>query len=91
METFSTNDRLSPIAKNRLCVVDWAKTYVLDSAFGPFVNKNTNILPNWFTQAIQSYNPMLEITGVDNLRKNLSHAKVMQRERLDKKEGHIHA
>ena len=34
---------------------DWAKTYVLDSAFGPFVKKNTNILPNWFTQAIQTY------------------------------------
>ena len=33
---------------------DWAKTYVLDSAFGPFVKKNTNILPNWFTQAIQT-------------------------------------
>ncbi|MGA9149579.1 MAG: helicase C-terminal domain-containing protein [Candidatus Nitrosopolaris sp.] len=33
---------------------DWAKTYVLDSAFGPFVKKNTNILPNWFTQAIQA-------------------------------------
>jgi ATP-dependent DNA helicase DinG len=33
---------------------DWAKTYVLDSAFGPFVNKNSDILPNWFTQAIQN-------------------------------------
>ena len=33
---------------------DWAKTYVLDSAFGPFVRKNKNILPNWFIQAIQS-------------------------------------
>ncbi|MGC1930630.1 MAG: hypothetical protein WA667_16805, partial [Candidatus Nitrosopolaris sp.] len=32
---------------------DWAKTYVLDSAFGPFVKKNKNILPDWFTQAIQ--------------------------------------
>ena len=40
---------------------DWAETYVLDltypelpSAFGPFVWKNKNILPDWFTQAIQS-------------------------------------
>jgi ATP-dependent DNA helicase DinG len=33
---------------------DWAETYVLDSAFGPFVNKNLDILPNWFTQAIRS-------------------------------------
>jgi hypothetical protein len=33
---------------------DWAKTYVLDSAFLPFVKKNINILPNWFIQAIQS-------------------------------------
>jgi ATP-dependent DNA helicase DinG len=32
---------------------DWAKTYVLDSAFGPFVWKNKNILPDWFTEAIQ--------------------------------------
>jgi ATP-dependent DNA helicase DinG len=33
---------------------DWAKTYVLDSAFGYFVEKNKNILPDWFTQAIQA-------------------------------------
>jgi ATP-dependent DNA helicase DinG len=33
---------------------DWAKTYVLDSAFGPFVNRNKNILPDWFIQAIQT-------------------------------------
>ncbi|MGB8935256.1 MAG: helicase C-terminal domain-containing protein [Candidatus Nitrosopolaris sp.] len=32
---------------------DWAKTYVLDSAFGLFLEKNKNILPDWFTQAIQ--------------------------------------
>jgi ATP-dependent DNA helicase DinG len=32
---------------------DWAKTYVLDSAFGYFVRKNKNILPDWFAQAIQ--------------------------------------
>jgi len=32
---------------------DWAKTYVLDSAFGYFIKKNTNILPNWFLQAVQ--------------------------------------
>ena len=33
---------------------DWAKTYVLDSAFLHFVRKNKNILPNWFIQAIQA-------------------------------------
>jgi ATP-dependent DNA helicase DinG len=33
---------------------DWAKTYVLDSAFGYFVEKNRNILPDWFIQAIQA-------------------------------------
>lgn len=33
---------------------DWATTYVLDSAFGDFVEKNKNILPNWFIQAIQA-------------------------------------
>ena len=33
---------------------DWATTYVIDSAFGPFVRKNRNILPDWFTQAIQA-------------------------------------
>jgi Rad3-related DNA helicase len=32
---------------------DWAKTYVLDSAFGYFVKKNMNILPDWFRQAIR--------------------------------------
>ena len=32
---------------------DWAKTYVLDSAFGYFIKKNKNILPDWFTQAIK--------------------------------------
>jgi ATP-dependent DNA helicase DinG len=32
---------------------DWAKTYVLDSAFGYFVKKNKNILPDWFTSAIK--------------------------------------
>ena len=32
---------------------DWAKTYVLDSAFGSFVKKNKNILPDWFTLAIK--------------------------------------
>jgi ATP-dependent DNA helicase DinG len=30
---------------------DWAKTYVLDSAFGGFVRKNR--LPGWFMEAIQ--------------------------------------
>ena len=32
---------------------DWAKTYVLDSAFEHFVNKNLNILPDWFMEAIR--------------------------------------
>jgi len=32
---------------------DWAKTYVLDSMFGLFVEENKNILPDWFVQAIQ--------------------------------------
>ncbi len=32
---------------------DWAKTYVLDSAFGYFVRKNRNIMPDWFINAIQ--------------------------------------
>ena len=30
---------------------DWAKTYVLDSAFGGFTRKNS--LPEWFVEAIQ--------------------------------------
>jgi Rad3-related DNA helicase len=32
---------------------DWAKTYILDSAFGYFLNKNRNVLPKWFIQAIR--------------------------------------
>jgi ATP-dependent DNA helicase DinG len=32
---------------------DWAKTYVLNSAFEHFVNKNLNILPDWFREAIR--------------------------------------
>jgi ATP-dependent DNA helicase DinG len=32
---------------------DWAKTYILDSAFGYFVKKNKDILPSWFIQAIR--------------------------------------
>jgi ATP-dependent DNA helicase DinG len=32
---------------------DWARTYILDSAFGYFVKKNKDILPNWFIQAIR--------------------------------------
>jgi ATP-dependent DNA helicase DinG len=32
---------------------DWAKTYILDSAFGYFVNKNRDILPDWFMQAVR--------------------------------------
>jgi Rad3-related DNA helicase len=30
---------------------DWAKTYVLDSAFKPFIMKNK--LPKWYTVAIR--------------------------------------
>jgi ATP-dependent DNA helicase DinG len=33
---------------------DWAKTYVLDSAFRYFVTRNMNILPSWFVQAIRT-------------------------------------
>jgi ATP-dependent DNA helicase DinG len=33
---------------------DWAKTYILDSAFGYFVKKNKDILPSWFIQAIRA-------------------------------------
>ena len=32
---------------------DWAKTYILDSAFSYFVRKNRNLLPDWFIQAIR--------------------------------------
>ena len=32
---------------------DWAKTYVLDSAFNYFVKVNNNILPRWFLSAIR--------------------------------------
>ncbi|HEY7227620.1 MAG TPA: ATP-dependent DNA helicase [Nitrososphaeraceae archaeon] len=32
---------------------DWAKTYVLDSAFNYFVRMNSNILPKWFLSAIR--------------------------------------
>ena len=32
---------------------DWAKTYILDSAFNGFVNRNRNLFPNWFMQAIK--------------------------------------
>jgi ATP-dependent DNA helicase DinG len=31
---------------------DWAKTYVLDSMFGTFVNKNKSMMPKWFLEAI---------------------------------------
>ena len=43
---------------------DYAVTYVLDSGFENFVKKNKNILPDWFTQAIQS----------DLLKASLEHA-----------------
>jgi hypothetical protein len=34
---------------------DWAKTYVLDSAFNYYVRKNERILPKWFINAIKRY------------------------------------
>ena len=40
---------------------DWAKTYVLDTAFGYFVRKNRNMLPDWFTEAIR-YLHMASVT-----------------------------
>jgi len=33
---------------------DWAKTYILDSAFNSFINRNRNLFPDWFRQAIKS-------------------------------------
>jgi Rad3-related DNA helicase len=42
---------------------DWAKTYVLDSAFGYF-EKNRNILPDWFTQDIQVTNYSITSTKI---------------------------
>ena len=33
---------------------DWAKTYVLDSAFNYFIKANKNILPKWFLSAIRN-------------------------------------
>jgi Rad3-related DNA helicase len=33
---------------------DWAKTYILDSAFGYFVKKNMKIIPDWFRRAIRN-------------------------------------
>jgi Rad3-related DNA helicase len=34
---------------------DRAKTYILDSAFTYFLNKNRSILPDWFVQAVRSH------------------------------------
>lgn len=34
---------------------DWARTYVLDSAFSYFIRKNKNTVPAWFMQAIKGY------------------------------------
>jgi len=34
---------------------DWARTYVLDSAFSYFIRKNRNTVPQWFVQAIKGY------------------------------------
>jgi ATP-dependent DNA helicase DinG len=35
---------------------DWAKTYILDSAFQYFLRKNREILPGWFLNAIKNLN-----------------------------------
>jgi ATP-dependent DNA helicase DinG len=32
---------------------DWAKTYILDAAFGYFVRKNRKFLPDWFMSGIK--------------------------------------
>ena len=32
---------------------DWAKTYILDAAFGYFIRKNRNFLPDWFIAGIK--------------------------------------
>jgi ATP-dependent DNA helicase DinG len=34
---------------------DWAKTYILDSAFSYFIKKNKNMVPDWFIQAIKGH------------------------------------
>ncbi len=34
---------------------DWARTYVLDSAFSYFIKKNGNMLPRWFIKAIKGH------------------------------------
>ena len=48
-DTYKCGSCVSNYAKE-----DWAKTYVLDTAFGYFVRKNRNTLPDWFVQAIRS-------------------------------------
>lgn len=35
---------------------DWARTYILDSAFQYFLRKNRDILPDWFLKAVKNYN-----------------------------------
>jgi ATP-dependent DNA helicase DinG len=35
---------------------DWAKTYILDSAFAHFLKNHRNMFPDWFTSAIASSN-----------------------------------
>ncbi|MGE5662115.1 MAG: helicase C-terminal domain-containing protein [Ignavibacteriales bacterium] len=35
---------------------DWARTYILDSAFQYFLRKNRGVLPGWFLNAIKNYN-----------------------------------
>jgi Rad3-related DNA helicase len=32
---------------------DWARTYILDSAFSYFIKKNRNMIPQWFIRAIK--------------------------------------
>jgi ATP-dependent DNA helicase DinG len=43
---------------------DYAVTYVLDSGFENFAKKNKNILPDWFTQAIQSIKGTFRTCGI---------------------------
>ncbi len=32
---------------------DWAVTYIVDSVFGSFINKNKSIMPGWFLESIK--------------------------------------
>ena len=45
---------------------DWAKTYILDSAFSYFLNKNKSILPDWFIQAIRDHSRDSKFLHIDS-------------------------